>query len=132
MSEIARESDTCKGKVRLYENGIMHQTYHEGACLTKEDSAAEILLYKEEYCKDLKRPILIDITGLKSVSKESRGIYSSKETAEYLSSAALLIGNPVTRIIGNFYLGLNKAYMPIKLFTSEEDAFAWLEGFLKK
>ena len=72
----------------------------------------------------------MDIRNVKTVSKESRSIYSSEDTGRCLSAAALLIGNPVSRIIGNFYLGINKTIMPVKLFNSEEDAFAWLKTFL--
>lgn len=78
----------------------------------------------------MKRPLLVDINNIKAVSKESRGIYSSEETAKYLSAAALLVGNPVSRIIGNFYLGINKTCMPVKMFADTDKAFAWLKTFL--
>ena len=116
--------------VQLYSSGILYQTYHAGAEITKEDSYAEIKLYGNEYCRDIKRPILVDIRNVKTVSKESRRIYSSADTGKSLSAAALLIENPVSRIIGNFYLGINKTVMPVKLFNAQEDAFAWLKTFL--
>jgi hypothetical protein len=132
MEEATRSSETSKGKVLLYSNGILHQTYHVGINMTKEDSFAEIELYMNEYCRDMKRPILVDIRNIKSVSKESRSIYSSEETGKCLSAAALLIGNPVSRIMGNFYLGLNKTIMPVRMFTSVEEATDWLKTFLTK
>jgi hypothetical protein len=33
-------------------------------------------------------------------------------------------------VLGNFYLGLNKPLVPTRLFTSEEEAQAWLRSFL--
>ena len=39
--------------------------------------------------------------------------------------------SPLTRAIGNFFLGLNKPLMPTRLFTSEEEALAWLKTFVK-
>jgi hypothetical protein len=41
---------------------------------------------------------------------------------------ALLVGSPVTRVIGNFFIGLNKPRWPVRLFRSESDALAWLGG----
>jgi len=132
MEEVTRSTETTKGMVQLYSNGILHQTYNDGTELTKEDSLAEIELYSNEYCRDMKRPILVDIRNIKAISKESRNIYSSEETEKCLSAAALLIGNPVSRIMGNFYLGLNKTIMPAKMFTSVKEASDWLKTFLTK
>ena len=75
--------------------------------------------------------MLVELDNVKTVSKESRGVYSSEETSKYLSAAALLVGNPVSRIIGNFYLGINKTAMPVKMFTSSKEAIAWLKSFIK-
>jgi hypothetical protein len=132
MEEVTRSTETTKGMILLYSNGILHQTYHDGIDITKEDSFAKIKLYSNEYCSDLKRPILVDIRNIKSVSKDSRSIYSSGKTGKCLSAAALLIGNPVSRIVGNFYLGLNKTKMPVRMFTSVEEATDWLKTFLTK
>ncbi|MCK4751763.1 MAG: hypothetical protein KAT15_32125 [Bacteroidales bacterium] len=116
--------------MRLYKDGMMHQTYENNTELSKEDSAREMEIYKDEFCKEGSRPILVDLYNIKTVSKESRGIYSSKETAIYLSAAALLVGNPVSRIIGKFYLGINKTCMPVKMFTNTEEATDWMKSFL--
>ena len=131
MDKILKESSTGTGVVRLYSNGIMHQTYKEGSDLTKEDSDREMELYRKEFCKETNRPILVELDKVRTVSKESRRIYSSQETAEIFSAAALLVGNPVSMIIGNFYLGINKSAMPVKMFTDTGEAFAWLKSFLR-
>jgi hypothetical protein len=132
MEKAIRSTNTGKGRVQLYPSGILHQTYPDGVKLRIEDSTAEMEIYEKEYCNEMKRPILVDIKNIKSVSKESRGIYTSKETARYLSAAALLIGNPVSRIIGNFYMGINKTAMPVKMFSSEKEALAWLKTFVSE
>jgi hypothetical protein len=43
---------------------------------------------------------------------------------------ALLVGSPMSRAIGNFFIGLNKPLIPTRLFVSEPEALAWLRGFL--
>jgi hypothetical protein len=130
MEEVIKSTDTGKGTVRLYRNGIMHQTYQDLAELIHEDSQAEMEIYEKEYCQEGPHPMLVDITNVKTVSKESRGIYSSEKTAEYLRAAALIVGNPVSRIMGNFYLGINRTAMPVRMFTDAEEAMDWLKTFL--
>ena len=123
---IIQESETVKGRVYLYKSGIIHQVYDDNADLVMNDSLKEIEIYTREFCTENKRPILVDITNIRSVDKGARGIYTSNKAASIISKAALLVGNPVSRIIGNFYLGLNKTHFPVKMFTSENDALEWL------
>ncbi len=47
-----------------------------------------------------------------------------------LATAALIVSHPVSRIIGNFYMGINKTKMPVRMFTRTEDAKKWLKDFL--
>ena len=130
MDEIIKSTKTGKGQVCLYSSGIMHQTYERGIDLEFQDSLDEFKTYKDGYCDEKTRPILVDLDNLKTVSKESRGIYSSEETVKFFTAAALLVGNPVSRIIGNFYLGINKTAMPVKMFTKKDEAITWLKGFI--
>ena len=131
MNEIIKSTITGKGQVHLYSSGIMHQTYEKGVNLNYQDSLDEFEIYKDGYCNEKHRPILVDLENVKTVSKESRGIYSSKETVKFFTAAALLVGNPVSRIMGNFYLGINKAAMPVRMFTNKDEAISWLKGFIK-
>jgi hypothetical protein len=131
MEEIVKSTKTGKGMVRIYASGVMHQTYEPGVDLNYQDSIDEFEIYKDGYCSEVRRPMLVDLDNEKTVSKESRGIYSSAETVKYLTAAALLVGNPVSRIMGNFYLGINKAAMPVKMFTKKAEAITWLKGFIK-
>jgi hypothetical protein len=121
---------TSQGKAWLDKDGIIHQVYASGTDLRLEDSLEELKLYKTEYCNGVKRPIMVDITNVKTVSKEARDIYSSNKTADILAAAALIIGNPVSRIMGNFFTGINKTGMPVRMFTNPGDAKKWLKVFL--
>jgi hypothetical protein len=132
MSEIIKSADTGKGTVYLYGIGILHQVYNPGVELDYQDSLKEFEIYKTDFCDQTSRPILVDLDNVRRVSKESRGIYSSDDSAEIFSAAALLVGNPVSRIMGNFYMGINKTPMPIKMFTKKDEAFKWLKTFIKE
>src|ERR1700756_4774181 len=43
---------------------------------------------------------------------------------------SILIESPLSRIIGNFFMGLNKPSVPAKLFNNEQDAIAWLKQYV--
>lgn len=44
---------------------------------------------------------------------------------------ALLIGSPVSRMIGNFFLGINRLRVPVRLFSDEAEALEWLKRYLE-
>jgi len=73
-------------------------------------------------------PVLIDMSGIRSVTKEARD-FMGKEGAQLITAGALIVRSPIARIIGNLFLLLNAPKVPTKLFTDEEDARKWLEQF---
>jgi hypothetical protein len=111
-------------------DGVLYQDYPDGAEISIEDSLEELEIYQTTYCKDVKRPIVVDISNIKTVSKESRDIYSSEEMGKTISAAALIVSNPVSRILGNFYMGISKTRMPVRMFARTEEAKNWLKEFL--
>lgn len=66
---------------------------------------------------------------IKSMDREARRFFAGPECAKAESAAALVIGSPITKAIGNFFLGLNKPIIPTRLFTNEADAIVWLKTF---
>jgi hypothetical protein len=74
----------------------------------------------------LPRPFLMDIRNARSLSREARAFYASAEVAEVFSATALVVSSPLSRAIGNFFLGFNRPAMPTRLFESEAEALAWL------
>lgn len=74
-------------------------------------------------------PILVDLRYIKSISKEARDHFAMRGRPPGVSAIAMLVASPVSRIIGNFFLGLNRPTVPTRMFTSEKDALAWALQF---
>jgi hypothetical protein len=74
-------------------------------------------------------PIYCDIRGMKSADKEARN-YLAKEGSSYARAVAVVVDSPMSKIIGNIYLGLNKPITPSRLFTDEKDAVEYLKQFI--
>ena len=121
---------TRTGKIWLGEDGILRFIYSPGTEVTLTDTKENVAV-ASKIIKGKRRPALTDFRGLKSMTREARVYYSGEEVAKYVNAGAVVIGSPVSRIIGNFFMGLNKSIIPNRLFTSESQAIEWLKGFIE-
>ena len=64
--------------------------------------------------------------GLREQTREARAYFASDEVARRVRAVALWVDSPVSRMIGNFFLGVGVQRTPSKIFTSEADAVSWL------
>jgi hypothetical protein len=72
-------------------------------------------------------PILVDLREIKSISKEARNHFSMRGRKPNVSAVAMLVKSPVSRIIGNFFIGFNRPVIPIRLFSAEKSAITWVK-----
>ncbi len=72
-------------------------------------------------------PILVDLREIKSISKEARDHFSMRGRKPNVTAIAMLVSSPLSRIIGNFFLGLNRPTVPTRLFTSEKEGVSWIK-----
>lgn len=77
------------------------------------------------------RPLLVDLREIKSISKPARDHFAIRNRVPPISAIAMLVKSPLSRIIGNFFLGINKPSVPTKLFSSEKTALVWLKNNFK-
>jgi hypothetical protein len=73
-------------------------------------------------------PLLCDLSEVTKMTIECRKHFSGKEHAKSFSKAALLVSSPISRIIGIFFMGLNKPMKPTILFTDKSKAIKWLKS----
>lgn len=102
------------------------------ANITTEDLAKENIDAQERVRDSLnkeKTRVLIDITTTSEISKEARDYFANERTASIQRATALLVGSPASKIIGSFFMGLNKPLSPTKLFTDPQKAIKWLHTF---
>jgi hypothetical protein len=75
-------------------------------------------------------PALIDLRRVRSQSADARAYLAGPDANRVSIAVALLIGTPISRVIGNFYLGVNRPTVPTRLFTELAEAERWLDQFL--
>ena len=108
--------------------GIGIIMFDPGAELVKEHTRplTEALI---KVTKGVVRPLLVDFKNMKSQTKECRDYFAKDpDHAATHSSAALVVNSAVTRMIANFFIGLNKAVKPVRLFDDRESAIQWLHS----
>jgi hypothetical protein len=111
------------------EQGIFYGVYAEGVEIDL-DAAKRLVSERVQMMGDKSYPCLVDIRGLKSMTKEAR-IYMADEGAGQMIAAAMITGNPFTRTFAHLFLTLNKPKVPIRLFGSMEDGRDWLRPFVR-
>ena len=119
-------------KIWVEEEGIVRVLVSEKARQTLSDAEETVRAISEILKKTElgKSPCYIDMSNISSIEKGARDYYSGKESARVVSVVALIINSPVSKVIGNFFLGINKAEFPTQLFTDGDEAIEWLKGFV--
>jgi len=114
----------------LGEDGIVRIIHVPGAEVTLEDAKETMLAYLQ-IREDKRRPLFVDTRTMKFLAREARQYYAGDEAAKVASAVAIIVGTPVSRVLGNFYLGLSNPHLPSRLFSSDDEALDWLKGYLE-
>lgn len=111
----------------------------DGVCRTKVKLGANVTLKEarensdavNSFYKDDKFPLLIDARGIRSMTRDARNQFSLKGRDSGVKAFAIIIDSAISKVVGNFFMGINKPIVPARLFTNEEDALNWLKNLDK-
>lgn len=122
--------ETGTARLWLGEDGILRGVISAGVEEKLEDAQANVAAAMK-LAGDKMVPVLIDLRQMKSITHDARKYYAGEEPARYSLALALIVESPLSKVIGNFFIGLNKTSFPTRLFTREQEAVDWLKGFAK-
>lgn len=111
----------------LRRNGIMECYTHptnEVDLQQAQASSRERIVFSNS----VSYPCLFDITTAKEFSREARD-YLANEGNDLVLASAILIDSAVTKMVGNFFIAVNKPKNPTRLFIDKANALEWLEQF---
>lgn len=107
-------------------NGIFVAIYKPQA-VHDRDTALECIAHTVALNDDvMPELLLIDLTDIRSMSRDAREEYKTSSADENVKAIALVTESVVGRMIANFFLSFNKAKAPIKLFNNYNAAEKWL------
>lgn len=113
--------------VRLDEDGFFYMEFVRPAHVN-EATARYGLEIAQGLFKGRKRLSIVEISAVSYMDKEARDLFSGPSTVPHIQAMALVANNPVSRVIGNFFIGINRPSFPVKLFESTTEAKKWLKN----
>lgn len=117
------------GPTWLHEDGIII-TINDSAEHTLKD-AVENMKITKAIGKGIPRPMLVDVTRVRSMDREARAQYVKPESLQIVTAVALVTNSTIGTMVGNLFINLNKHVVPIKLFSDPDKAKEWLLQFRK-
>lgn len=69
-------------------------------------------------------PLLVDTRDTGPQDRSARGEFVRR--GELVSAVALLVDTPLSRMLGNFFIGVSRPTPPTRLFDDEDSAVSWL------
>jgi len=117
-------SENEYAKFRLEEN-IVHLIYNHGVEIT-EEVAKKMVQDLSAFQQGYVYPYLIDLTGISVLTKEARSYLSTART-KLITKVAFLVRSHHSRMLGSFYLTVNKPVGTTEMFSNEEEAIRFLK-----
>lgn len=111
-----------KFEAHLVEDGLVRFDWTEGATVSPADAQAALDAFVT-LTANVATPVLVDLRNVAAVDREARRMFASTTAT---NRQALLVGSPLSRTLGNFFVKLSHPAMPVKLFDDEAAAIAWL------
>jgi hypothetical protein len=119
------EVATRTARVVRDDRGFIWVRIHADAAQSVDD-ADENLAACESLCRG-RMPVLIDIRNAQPLDAKTRHRYSGTRLSSHYTRLALLVdASPLGRMMGNIYLRVANAGVPLRLFGDEADAIGWL------
>lgn len=91
---------------------------------------AVLIRKAQEEISGKKLPMLIHGGKYSTVNVEALKFISQNINMPYSKASAYIMHTMAQKILGNFYLKINKPQRPTKFFSNKEDAIIWLKQYL--
>jgi len=125
--EVAAVYETDKGRFWLDERGFVQcEVLPETDQNYSLEDAKAFVAAIARVGEGKRVPMLANMQGVKAVERPARLYLGSSEAAAVVSAAALVVASRVSKVIGNFFVTVNRPPFPTKMFVTVEQARAWL------
>jgi|GEM_PF-6950992 len=132
MDKLQLLGETQNSKYFLRADGIIFVRTISSMPLTKEIMQENLKMAGQIYT-ELGRPlrILVESEKMQRINRCARDYMRTKATEQYdqyVLKTAMLTKNQLSKMLANFIIGLRRQAHPMKIFTNEGEALAWLEN----
>jgi hypothetical protein len=116
-----------KFRIWLRPDGIVQLVWAPRTTVLLED-AVSALEEMAQLTGGRPSPLLVDMCETGPLDRPTRAELTRRSDLQ--SAVALIVGTPLTRMMANFFLSVNKPPFPTRMFDDEASALAWLQGFV--
>jgi hypothetical protein len=127
MDHDSDVSTNPKFRIWLRPDGIVQLVWAPQTTVLIEDATAA-LEAMAKLTGGRRSPLLVYMHDTGSLDRPTRAELTRRSDLQ--SAVALIVGTPLTRMMANFFLSVNKPQFPTRLFDNEESAVPWLQGFV--
>jgi hypothetical protein len=123
---VTESFETGVASVHNESNELLVYTYKKDAIVDEEDARLII-----EYAKKLTPvplPTLVLARNVRRLTHQARSLFADSNQNSRTAKVAIVVESPLSRVIANFFLGLNRPDFPTRLFNDEAEAREWLVG----
>jgi len=132
-TENIPEQNRIKGP--LYElwieNGISRCKYYRGL-IVERHIAQQMAEGRLSLCSGISMPLLLDARQGAYVMQSARKYMAGSQAFKQVNAMAILLDHHVMKVLFNTLLRLKTCQTPARIFTNEQKALEWLEGFKGK
>jgi hypothetical protein len=114
------------------EDGVLYSIPKSGVDelnLTREESTALMNKFKKITGNKKVCMILETNKNSKTPKREDRD-FVSEQLTEITKAMAIISTSPLSRMVANLFFGLKPPVYPVKFFSNEVDAKAWIKQYL--
>jgi hypothetical protein len=116
-----------KFRMWLRPDGIVQLVWAPRTTVLFEDATAA-LEAMAQLTGGRRSPLLVDMHDTGPLDRPTRAELTRRSDLQ--SAVGLIVGTPLTRMMANFFMSVNKPSFPTRLFDNEASAVAWLKGFV--
>ena len=116
-----------KFRMWLGPGGVVQMTWVSQAVIGLEDAIAAIAAMAE-LTGGRRSPLSVDLHDGGKPSRPARIEFTRHD--DLVSAVGLIVGTPLSRVMGNFFVSVTRPPYPMRLFDDEASALAWLRPFV--
>jgi len=116
-----------KFRMWLRPDGIVQLVWAPRTTVLLEDVTVA-LAAMAELTGGRRSPLLVDARDTGPLDRSTRAELTRRSDLQ--AAVALIVGTPLTRVMANFFLSVNKPVFPTRMFDDEASAVAWLLEFV--
>lgn len=132
MTELVIPPDARRTRtVILFRDRFLRMVFVDRAEVGIDDAREAIAIARELFGSGPALPVNVDLRRVRSQTAEARAFFAAPDGILVAPGIALVVASPLSRMIGNFFLGLNRPICPTRLFSDFAPAEAWLDELVR-